>query len=55
MAGTLKKGLEKSNNYTYDCVLSGIGLPDGMDITYLVTKEEIADAIWGIGLKWLHR
>ncbi len=32
--GTLKKGLEKSSNYTYDCVVIDIGLPDGsgMDI-----------------------
>jgi DNA-binding response OmpR family regulator len=32
--GTLKKGLEKSSNYIYDCVLIDIGLPDGsgMDI-----------------------
>jgi DNA-binding response OmpR family regulator len=32
--GTLKKGLEKSSDYIYDCVLIDIGLPDGsgMDI-----------------------
>lgn len=32
--GTLKKGLEKSSNYIYDCVLIDMGLPDGsgMDI-----------------------
>ncbi len=32
--GTLKKGLEKSMDYIYDCVLIDIGLPDGsgMDI-----------------------
>ena len=29
---TLKKGLEKSLNYTYDCVLVDVGLPDGSGI-----------------------
>ena len=40
-AGTLKKGLEKSNNYTYDCVLIDIGLPDGngMDIINTYKKN----------------
>ncbi len=30
--GTLKKGLEKSMNYVYDCVLVDVGLPDGSGI-----------------------
>lgn len=39
-AGTLKKGLEKSNAYLYDCVLIDIGLPDGNGMDIISTYKK---------------
>jgi DNA-binding response OmpR family regulator len=39
-AGTLKKGLEKSTNYIYDCVLIDIGLPDGNGMDIISTYKK---------------
>jgi DNA-binding response OmpR family regulator len=39
-AGTLKKGLEKSTNYIYDCVLIDIELPDGNGMDIISTYKK---------------
>ncbi len=39
--GTLKKGLEKSMDFIYDCILVDVGLPDGngIDLINLIKKN----------------